>query len=359
MEVVLRTRTLWLAVLCTACGSIEADVLEQPQAERVLVDGTPEADGVLAMLNDSSTTFEVLDIDAALDRRAAENLIAHRDGLDGAFGTADDDLFQTVDEVDGVSWVGEATMQALLDYALAEGWVVDPDLYGRVEGVDFRIDQAEATLLLANTAPFEVLDDEVPLDRRAAEGIVAGRPFASVEEVAAVSYVGTSSLTALRDFAEGWTPPGPLTTSAAQAALATSTEGLVWMSDIDDVLRAVVIPGVTSIDEASARDVVEGIYEYREGEAPLAERVAHEVSLGRMFDEHTIENRFWGEDQFAVADQWRAVRSIFETQLVDATVIRLGEYPIGEDVGGVIDIYVLGASADGDLVGFHTIAVEP
>ena len=355
----MRLLALCVAFAIAGCTATEPASTQGLSASRVLQDGTPEAHGVITLLNDPSTTFEILDIDAALDRRAATNLIEHRDGPDGEFGTADDALFDTVDEIVAVPWVGDAAMQRLLDHAQAEGWILDETFYGRIEGVEFDMTQAEATLVLANLASYEVLDDEVPLDRRAANGIVERRPFSAVEEVAEVPFVGESALTAMRTFAETWDQSALLSTAQAELAIAEATQGLVWQTDWDDTLRVVVVPGFNAIDRASAQTVLAGIYSDRQGEPGLDERFVSQVDLARMFDEHTIENRFWGPDQYAVADQWRALRAIFESQLADATVLRLGEYAIGDDAGGVIDIYVLGATADGDLAGFHTIAIEP
>lgn len=55
---------------------------------------------------------------------------------------------------------------------------------------------------LANTASLEVLDDDVPLDARAARGIVAGRPFEYIEQVDTVAYVGANAFSAMAQYAE-------------------------------------------------------------------------------------------------------------------------------------------------------------
>jgi phosphatidylserine/phosphatidylglycerophosphate/cardiolipin synthase-like enzyme len=90
-----------------------------------LVEGSPEALGVLAMVNDASTTLAVLKGDAKVESRAAANIVAHRDGADAAAGTEDDDLFDAVKELDDIKYVGAATLQRLLDYAKKNGWVSD------------------------------------------------------------------------------------------------------------------------------------------------------------------------------------------------------------------------------------------
>ena len=79
-------------------------------------------DAILALVNDLSVGFDELDIDARLNARAAGNIIEHRNGVDAIAGTADDNLFDDLAELDGVSHVGPSALGALLDYALAQGF---------------------------------------------------------------------------------------------------------------------------------------------------------------------------------------------------------------------------------------------
>ena len=58
--------------LC-ACGPDASNPGNFSQA--LGADGTPEAVGLLRFVNDESTTFEILDNDVPLDRRAAQNLV--------------------------------------------------------------------------------------------------------------------------------------------------------------------------------------------------------------------------------------------------------------------------------------------
>lgn len=80
-----------------------------------------ERQALLALANTAS--IATLDDDAAIDRRAAENIIAHRLGPDAAPGTADDDPFDDLDELDAVTYVGVTTLDKLLAYAYAMGMV--------------------------------------------------------------------------------------------------------------------------------------------------------------------------------------------------------------------------------------------
>lgn len=87
--------------------------------------GSAEATAVLALVNNLSVDLEELDDDARLNARAARNIIAHRDGPDAAPGTADDDLFDDLEELDDVSFVGPSALGALLDYAISQGLLVE------------------------------------------------------------------------------------------------------------------------------------------------------------------------------------------------------------------------------------------
>ncbi|MCB9779190.1 MAG: helix-hairpin-helix domain-containing protein [Alphaproteobacteria bacterium] len=190
-----------LLFLLAACAPEPATVsdLNDNGPQTRIVEGSAEAFGVMGLLNDAGTTLALLDDDVGLDKRAATALIEHRDGPDGALGTRDDDLYETIAEVDDQYYVGDSALAALLTYAAANGWVPGPDdVVGVWEGVSFTADQVTAVLALVNTASEAELDDDVGLDRRAAAGIVEERPFTGIQQLADVPYVGASALTKLQ-----------------------------------------------------------------------------------------------------------------------------------------------------------------
>ena len=165
-------------------------------------EGTPEGVGLVEFINDEATTFEVLDITVGLDRRAAGNLIAHRDGGDRAWGTTDDDIYNTVDEIDAVRFVGPRTIDRMVGYAAKSGWVPGAeDILGIYDGVSFTVDQAEATLALTNSLTIDELDHDLGLHARAAESIALAQPIATVDELSRLYYVGRSALTELKALA--------------------------------------------------------------------------------------------------------------------------------------------------------------
>ncbi len=161
-----------------------------------------QAQGLLDFLNDPATDMGVLDDDAALDRRAASNLVAFKLGPDGLVDTVDDRSFRTVCEADGVKWVGPATLLQLAGYARQRGYPRRVEqAAGSWEGVAFTRDEAKRTLALVNRSSSVSLDDRVPLDKRAVRSIIEARPIASIEELADLYFVGPHALASLKGYA--------------------------------------------------------------------------------------------------------------------------------------------------------------
>jgi phosphatidylserine/phosphatidylglycerophosphate/cardiolipin synthase-like enzyme len=117
--------TLLLAA-CTDEAEIEDgehDAFPNGKADGGFEEGSPEALGVLAMVNDSSTTASSLKSGARVTIRVATNIVKHRDGADATLGTADDDKFDTLAELDKIPYVGPATLNALVEYARTKGFI--------------------------------------------------------------------------------------------------------------------------------------------------------------------------------------------------------------------------------------------
>ena len=182
---------------------------------------------VLDLVNYLRVDVERLDLEAGLDARAAAGIVAHRNGPDAIAGTADDDPFDTLTELDAVRWVGDSALTKLLSFART--YPVPASL--AVEGVAFQGWQTESVVWGVNQATFAELDDG--LDARAARALVDGAPFASLDQIAAAPYVGAAALASLRAKAPAWwqemvgSPSGPCTVAvsgrADQAASDLST----------------------------------------------------------------------------------------------------------------------------------------
>jgi hypothetical protein len=312
-------------------------------------DGTPESIGVLGLLNAVDTDVPLLDIDVGLDRRAAENLVAHKNGADGVAGNDDDDAFDDVDEVDAIPYVGPSAFDKLLAYAAAHGYVPgDDDLLGVYDGVSFTVKEAQATLTLANNEAHATLDGPIGLDVRAVDSIVAARPIASVLALSELHWVGESALRKLKTHAVG----AP-TAEAVVEKLEPAVDGLFHTSESDYPFEVVLVEGAgqSPISESNIKERIASIYVARPGEPTLAAREVEVISLSAFFDRYTVPQSWWEPSQHEAAPRFQAVRGILAGDLVDAKVFRLGS-------SGSIDIYIVGRSSDGHLVGLWTISVE-
>jgi len=157
-----------------------------------------EAQQVLDLANYPAYDAAAFDDAVSLDVRAAAAIAAHRAGADGTYPSPDDNPFDSVAELDGVSYVGTTALAKLLAYADAH----PAPTRERIETVWFEGWQAEIVVWGVNTVPIGVLRGL--LDDRAAENLIAARPFASLAAVGNVALIGPSALTALRGQARTW-----------------------------------------------------------------------------------------------------------------------------------------------------------
>lgn len=160
----------FVALSTVACGALDAG--DGPVSN----DATLEArlspvQEALALQAANQLDFDTLD--AVLDRRAAQGIVDGRP-------------FGTLDQLDAVPYVGPHALELL--HALGEAH------FGGIPAGFEAIPSETLVLWAANELDFETLDEVVGLDRRAAEGIIEARPFASVEALDEAYYVGASAI---------------------------------------------------------------------------------------------------------------------------------------------------------------------
>ncbi len=126
-----------LALTLTACVADDS-----PDGKDAVGLGGGKADGeelsdcqkreIINLLNDGATADALAT--AGVHERAARELAAHRDGADGEFGTPDDDLFDSLEEVDAVDYVGPAAFTQLAA-AVEPRCATPPDIYADARDV--------------------------------------------------------------------------------------------------------------------------------------------------------------------------------------------------------------------------------
>ena len=196
---------LLAAVGCTEIQSVDDGhnniEFDTQTSAAALTPGTPQAVGVLNLLNDAATTLDVLDKDARLNRRAATGIIHHRNGPDGVFGTRDDEPFRSVRDIDGIRYVGPVSMARLAYWAQIHGYVpMDNDYLGTWDGLDFTVHEASQVVHLANSLDARTLDNLVGLDKRAVASILDARPIESMEQLSGLYYLGRGQVLRLREY---------------------------------------------------------------------------------------------------------------------------------------------------------------
>lgn len=120
-----------LAIALVACatdmgGEIEDgqnDAFPSGKADGGIDEGSPEAIAVLAMVNDPANDAAALKAGAHVTARVANNIVGHRVGADGTAGTADDNTFDNLAELDAIPYVGPASLSALVEMAKDHGYL--------------------------------------------------------------------------------------------------------------------------------------------------------------------------------------------------------------------------------------------
>lgn len=137
------------------CGAESAEVAGDGENDPF---GIGKADGqfsdcqlekVLEFVNDPATTVDALR-NIGLRSNAGANIIEHRDGPDGQAGTADDNLFDDIEELDAVPFVGPVSLDALVmtaadgcDSGIESRPFIDDQTFANGVGGGFSRDSAE------------------------------------------------------------------------------------------------------------------------------------------------------------------------------------------------------------------------
>jgi hypothetical protein len=124
-------RIIVLFACAFGCAASEAGIEDTEDARAVtagksdggIAEGSAEAIGILRAANESSRSIFINKMH--LSTRVADVLLAYRVGDDEQVGTADDERFDTLEELDAVPFVGPQVFEALLAYARDHDLVPD------------------------------------------------------------------------------------------------------------------------------------------------------------------------------------------------------------------------------------------
>jgi DNA uptake protein ComE-like DNA-binding protein len=272
------------------------------------------------------------DLAAFLDDRAAAALVAGRP-------------FASVTAMGPVRYVGTVALKALR--AHAPGWFATQHgqtiLSGTYDGVTFDEATARTALAIANGATVAQLTAH-GVTAAPAAAIFGARPYTTLAQVAAVSGVGTATMTALRTYAQSgaWAPD---CVAAFDSAVRPHLADLLFMSESDRPLEIVSFRGQGAT--APTADSVLALAGVPAGSTAEARDPANFLS--------NLEPASSTADPGAVA----AVQAAIAAQLTDVAYVALHLPPTPEDPYSCdVVVYLVGRTTCGDLVGLKSIAVE-
>lgn len=143
---------------------------------------------------------------------------------------------------------------------------------------------------------------------------------------------------------------------AAVAALEEAVIGVLWPSESDYPWTVFALVKAAPVTSDNVKALV-GPLVIVDGEPPLAEQLVEEEPWTQRFEAMTTPQPWWGDYEVMRAQQYTALRAVLEAHLVE-----IKTFQIGPDSGGMllgaIDMFVIGETVDGDLVGIQTVSVE-
>lgn len=139
--------------------------------------------------------------------------------------------------------------------------------------------------------------------------------------------------------------------------LEAAVDGVLYLSEGEDIWHVVAFPDVAPVTEANLKGIIKDVYVQNPNEQPLIDRTIEVRSFPWLFDPLTVPQPWWDDFYYMQAEVYAPIRTLLEGKLVNLQVFRLGEQQ-GNVLQGAIDVYVLGETADGDIVGMWSTAIE-
>lgn len=202
------------------------------------------------------------------------------------------------------------------------------------------------------------------LDHAASGALLRARPIATARGLSTLAFVGTPTAQKVR---AGAARPALQRRRGEDlfASIETAATGLWHTSESDYPLVAVLVPGAgaTPLSAADFKDRIAPAYVARPGDVPLADRDVEVVPLSAFFDRYTQPQGWWEQGQLDAVPAWLALEAILRDRVTDAQLFRVGfryrsEGYVAPTLSGSIDLFVVGRSSDGAIVGFSTVGVE-
>jgi hypothetical protein len=329
----------------SAIGKLQAYAAAHPAPKSEVVEGVTflgwQSAAVVWGVNHSS----LAQLDAFLDTRAAHALVA---------GTP----FTTVAQMGPLSYVGDKALQALLAHATgwwmafkAPGFVLDAATLATDAEIlkeSLPEDEAFGEYLITlggshdeATVILQALEHEIDV----LTGPLVGTSYASADdaEAAVDAAAPVENLTKEGGWAYletiGVAPPAAMACVASfEKAVYPHLSALLFMSESDRPFDMVFYPGAGGVPPTAASVLA------------IVEAAPGSSSELRATSDYFVALEPSGSDA-------TAVQSLFTSQLTDVIYVAV-HAPAGSIDTALVDVYLVGRTTCGDLVGLHAIAVE-
>jgi DNA uptake protein ComE-like DNA-binding protein len=183
----------------------------------------------------NNATYDQLRYEATLTSTASNNIIAARP-------------IATMDALAAVPYVGTAALTDIKNYipAWKSSSTTQPSgAGGTYDGVTFTDDEAVDALDIANRATFYQLTEKATVTTTSANSIIAARPIATMDELAAVPNVAAAALTDIKNYIPSWPgmpveAPAQLSVNTLAAEAANNGTSSTYYDKIVVVNRAII-----------------------------------------------------------------------------------------------------------------------
>ena len=148
-------------------------------------------------------------------------------------------------------------------------------------------------------------------------------------------------------------------TAVVKAALESAVQGLLYTSESDYPFQVFVLPGAGAphVTAWNNKQKVAPIYVARPETLPLDKRAVEARTLATLFKNYVVPQDWWGDDEKARAPKFQQLKKLLTSQLRYVHVYRVGpKTPWG--LSPDIDVFIVGTTAQGDLVVLWTVAIE-
>jgi len=145
-----------------------------------------------------------------------------------------------------------------------------------------------------------------------------------------------------------------------QSRLRSIVDGLLWTSESDFPFEVFVIPGrgrpPPTRDDVKYR--IAPVYRQRPDTMPLADRAVEVTTVDDVLQPRLWPRSDWGAEDRRVGRRLEDLREVLVEELHGAQVFRIGPGDPYQGLSPDIDVFFVGASDDGDLVGVATVSIE-